>query len=129
MLFAVDSTIANELGIEILTPFDKSKSLVGEAEDINESNTFYDIDTPTNPNTDIGEFAENATNPDLIADFTNFFTSGVNSLIIIMKLLSGTLIFDTLVLVGIDQVWIYAIQAPIGILVVITIIDYIRSRI
>lgn len=130
MLFAVDATVGNELGVNVITPFDTTKTtLATDAQTIADSQTFYNITNPTDNSTDIGLFATNATDSNILTDVTNFFVSGVGAVIMIMKLATGTLIFDTLTLVGIDSVWIYMIQAPMGVLIVITIIDYIRSRI
>lgn len=129
MLYAVDNTVGDELGVHVLTPFDLDKELETDAQTITDSNQFYNITNPTDNSTDIGQFAVNGTDFSIIEDFTAFFQSGVNSIVVIMKLLTGTLVFDILTLVGIDEIWIYAIQAPMGILIVITIIDYIRSRI
>lgn len=129
MLYAVDNTVAAELGVEIMTPLDTDKELASDAFLITESNDFYDIDNPTNSSTDIGDFATNATDWDLLRDVTQFFESGIAAVIIIIKLMTGTLVFDVLTLVNIPAIWIYTIQAPVGILNAITIIDYIRSRI
>lgn len=129
MLYAVDQTVAAELGVQIATPFDTDKELGNEAFLITETNDFYDIDNPTNSSTGLGEFATNATDWNLLRDVIQFFESGVRAVVIMIKLMTGTLVFDILSLVDIPTVWIYTIQAPVGILNIVTIIDYIRSRI
>lgn len=128
MMYAVDQTIAAELGVDIISPLNPSADLGSGAFVITEGQTFYNIADPSDNSTDIGAFSTNATT-NIIEDVTNFFTTGIQAIIMIMKLLTGTLIFDTLSLVGIPQVWIYMIQAPMAVLIIITIVDYIRSRI
>lgn len=128
MLYGVDSTVGNELGVHVISPLNPSANLTSGAYTITEGQTFYNIADPSDNSTDVGMYATNATT-NIIEDVTNFFVSGVQAIIMVMKLLTGTLIFDTLALVGISQVWIYMIQAPMGILIIITIVDYIRSRI
>jgi len=130
MLYAVDTTVGTELGVNVLTPFDTTDLTLGtDAQTIADSQTFYNITNPSDGSTDIGDFAVNGTDWGILSDVTQFFNSGIQAIVMIMKLLTGTLIFDTLSLVGIDAVWIYMIQAPMAVLIVITIVDYIRSRI
>lgn len=129
MLYAVDSTVGTELGVHVITPLNTTKVLQNDAQTIANSQTFYNITNPTDVTTDIGDFAINGTDWGILSDVTEFFVNGIKAIVMTMKLLTGTLIFDTLTLVGIDSVWIWMIQAPMAVLIIITIVDYIRSRI